>query len=212
MLSLSHSVFLSLFSDVQRVQYEKAGKRKVFPWSRGPATEFIAFADGFHGRTMGALALTWKEGYRTPFQPVMPGVHFAPYGDLDAVRKLAKRGRTAAIFAEPVQGEGGCRPAQADFLRGLRALCDELGILLVFDEVQCGLGRTGHLWAHQAVGVTPDIMTLAKPLAAGLPIGTKTHTCAHRMRLVLTRRMTLTPRALARVRTSRRAAVHAGCG
>jgi len=112
-----------------------------------------------------------QEGYRKPFEPLMPGVQFAAYGDLEAVRRMAKKGKTAAIFVEPVQGEGGCRPAQADFLRGLRALCDEIGALLVFDEVQCGLGRTGHLWAHQAVGVTPDIMTVAKPLAAGLPIG-----------------------------------------
>ncbi len=112
-----------------------------------------------------------QEGYRKPFEPLMPGVTFAPYGDLAAVRKLAKRGKTAAIFVEPVQGEGGVRPAQADFLRGLRALCDEIGALLVFDEVQCGLGRTGRLWAHEAVGVFPDIMTVAKPLAAGLPIG-----------------------------------------
>ena len=105
----------------------------------------------------------------------MPGVRFAPYGDLAAVRKLARAGRTAAIFAEPVQGEGGCRPANPEFLKGLRALCDEIGALLVFDEVQCGLGRTGTLWAHEATGVVPDIMTLAKPLAAGLPIGARMH-------------------------------------
>ena len=101
----------------------------------------------------------------------MPGAAFAPYGDLDVARKLVKRGKTAAVFVEPVQGEGGVYPAQTEFLRGLRALCDEAGALLVFDEVQCGLGRTGTLWAHEATGVTPDIMTLAKPLAAGLPIG-----------------------------------------
>jgi acetylornithine aminotransferase len=112
-----------------------------------------------------------QEGYRKPFEPIMPGVTFAPYGDLEAARKLVKRGKTAAIFVEPVQGEGGVRPAQAAFLKGLRELCDSTGTLLVFDEVQCGLGRTGHLWAHEAVGVTPDIMTVAKPLAAGLPIG-----------------------------------------
>ncbi len=112
-----------------------------------------------------------QEGYRKPFEPLMPGVSFAPYGDIDAVRKLAKRGKTAAIFCEPVQGEGGIRPANHDFLRALRALCDDIGALLVFDEVQCGLGRTGKLWAHEASGVTPDIMTVAKPLAGGLPIG-----------------------------------------
>ena len=101
----------------------------------------------------------------------MPGAAFAPYGDIQAVRKLARRGQTAAIFVEPVQGEGGIRPADPAFLKALRALCDDIGALLVFDEVQCGLGRTGRLWAHEASGVTPDILTVAKPLAGGLPIG-----------------------------------------
>ena len=180
----------------QRVKFEASKSRFRAPWAK-PASGFLAFADGFHGRTMGALALTWKaraqrqmsawlllpplrppthltqkqEGYRKPFAPVMPGVQFAPYGDLEAAVALIKRGKTAAVFVEPVQGEGGVRPAQAAFLAGLRAACDSAGALLVFDEVQCGLGRTGTLWAHEATGVTPDIMTLAKPLAAGLPIG-----------------------------------------
>lgn len=156
----------------QRVKWEKeqAAKRVRMPWSR-PATEFIAFSDCFHGRTMGALSLTWKEGYRKPFEPLIPGSHFAPFGDLAAVKKLARRGRTAAILVEPVQGEGGIRPADPAFLAGLRQLCDDIGALLIFDEVQCGLGRTGRLWGHEASGVTPDMMSLAKPLAAGLPIG-----------------------------------------
>lgn len=136
-----------------------------------PPTEIVAFSDGFHGRTMGALALTWKKQYRTPFQPVMPGAAFATYNDLDSARKVIQKGKTAAVFVEPVQGEGGCNPADPKFLQGLRELCDETGALLVFDEVQCGLGRTGSLWAYEPFGVTPDIMTLAKPLAGGLPIG-----------------------------------------
>lgn len=135
------------------------------------ATEFISFTNSFHGRTMGALALTSKEKYRTPFEPVMPGVKFVEYGNVEATKKAVQPGKTAAIFVEPVQGEGGIYSATRDFLKELRTLCDAVGALLVFDEVQCGLGRTGYLWAHQMYDVQPDIMTLAKPLAGGLPIG-----------------------------------------
>nr|XP_043606178.1 acetylornithine aminotransferase, chloroplastic/mitochondrial-like [Erigeron canadensis] len=134
-------------------------------------TEFISFTNSFHGRTIGALALTSKEHYRTPFEPVMPGVTFLPYGDIDAAEELISSGKIAAVFVEPIQGEGGIYSATKEFLKSLRAACDKAGSLLVFDEVQCGLGRTGYLWAHQAYDVTPDIMTLAKPLAGGLPIG-----------------------------------------
>jgi acetylornithine aminotransferase len=115
--------------------------------------------------------LTWKEAYRKPFGPLPPGHSFAVYGDLQSARAAIVKGKTAVVFIEPVQGEGGIFPADAAFLRGLRKVCDEAGAVLVFDEVQCGLGRTGHLWAHQAVGVYPDLMTVAKPLANGLPIG-----------------------------------------
>lgn len=120
---------------------------------------------------MGALALTSKENYRTPFEPVMPGVTFLEYGDAQAARQLILSGKIAAVFVEPVQGEGGIYTATKEFLQSLRAACDEAGALLVYDEVQCGLGRTGYLWAHELFGVYPDIMTLAKPLAGGLPIG-----------------------------------------
>ncbi|KAJ8423464.1 hypothetical protein Cgig2_010796 [Carnegiea gigantea] len=136
-----------------------------------PPMEFIAFSNCFHGRTMGALALTSKENYRLPFEPVMPGVAFLEYGDAEAARELILSGRIAAVFVEPVQGEGGIYTATKEFLQSLRAACDEAGVLLVYDEVQCGLGRTGYLWAHEAFGVYPDIMTLAKPLAGGIPIG-----------------------------------------
>lgn len=135
------------------------------------ATGFVAFSAGFHGRTLGALSLTSKPQYRAPFEPLMPGVEFAPYGDLEAAARAIKKGATAGVFVEPLQGEGGVHAATADFLRGLRRLCDDAGALLIFDEVQCGLGRTGRLWAHEPYGVAPDIMTLAKPLAGGLPIG-----------------------------------------
>mmetsp|Transcript_14950 Transcript_14950/g.32392 ORF Transcript_14950/g.32392 Transcript_14950/m.32392 type:complete len:459 (+) Transcript_14950:142-1518(+) len=133
--------------------------------------EIVSFTSCFHGRTMGALALTYKEGYKTPFLPVMPGHRLATYNDLESARKVIEKGKTCAVFVEPVQGEGGIYPASVEFLQGLRKLCDEAGALLVFDEVQCGLGRTGNLWGYQIAGVEPDIMTLAKPLAGGLPIG-----------------------------------------
>ncbi|KAH9323548.1 hypothetical protein KI387_018187, partial [Taxus chinensis] len=135
------------------------------------ATGFISFTNSFHGRTMGALALTSKEKYRTPFEPVMPGVTFVEFGNLEAAKKSIQLGNTAAVFVEPVQGEGGIYSATNEFLKELRTLCDNAGALLVFDEVQCGLGRTGKLWAYEAYDVQPDIMTLAKPLAGGLPIG-----------------------------------------
>ncbi len=131
---------------------------------------FVAFRGSFHGRTMGALALTDSEKYQAPFRPLMPGVTFAEFNNLDSAR-AAMNDETAAVIIEPVQGEGGIYPARDDFLRGLRALCDERGALLIFDEIQCGLGRTGKLWAYEWSGVTPDIMALAKPLAGGLPIG-----------------------------------------
>lgn len=133
--------------------------------------ELVSFTSSFHGRTMGALALTYKEQYKTPFFPMMPGHQLAEYNNLESARKVIQKGKTAAVFVEPVQGEGGCYPAKLEFLKGLRQLCDEAGALLVFDEVQCGLGRTGKLWGYELFGVEPDIMTLAKPLAGGLPIG-----------------------------------------
>ncbi len=135
-----------------------------------PKTHIVAFSGGFHGRTMGALSVTYKAQYREPFGPLVPGVAFAPFNDLAAARN-AITDQTCAIIVEPIQGEGGVNPATPEFLQGLRDLCDAHNALLIFDEVQCGLGRTGHLWAYEAYGVSPDIMTLAKPLAGGLPIG-----------------------------------------
>ncbi len=133
-------------------------------------TGFVAFRGSFHGRTMGSLALTDSEKYQAPFRPLMPGVTFANFDDLDSARAAITH-ETAAVFVEPVQGEGGVYPASSAFLRGLRELCNERGALLVFDEIQCGMGRTGKLWAYEHANVTPDMMTLAKPLAGGLPIG-----------------------------------------
>lgn len=133
-------------------------------------SQVVAFQGSFHGRSMGSLSLTAKEKYRQPFAPLIPGVSFVPFNDL-AAAAAAINAQTCAVFVEPIQGEGGVHPADPGFLRGLRELCDQHQALLVFDEVQCGLGRSGHLWAHQAFGVAPDMMSLAKPLAGGLPIG-----------------------------------------
>jgi predicted acetylornithine/succinylornithine family transaminase len=131
--------------------------------------ELLAFERSFHGRTAGALSLTWTAKYREPFEPLLPGVKFSAL-DLQAAA-AAITPQTAAVFLEPVQGEGGVRPVEPEFLKGLRQLCSERGALLVLDEVQCGLGRTGRLFAHQHAGITPDILTLAKPLGAGIPMG-----------------------------------------
>ncbi len=130
----------------------------------------VAFTGGFHGRTMGSLSATYKAQYREPFAPLVPGIVFAPFNDLAAAH-AAIDDDTCAVIVEPIQGEGGVNPATPHFLQALRAACDAHHALLIFDEVQCGLGRTGQLWGHQQFGVTPDIMTLAKPLAGGLPIG-----------------------------------------
>jgi len=132
--------------------------------------EIVAFDGSFHGRTLFTVSVTGNPAYWQGFEPMVPGVHFAPFGDLDAVK--AKVGpKTAAIIVEPMQGEGGVRPAPPGFLRGLREIADENGCLLIFDEVQVGMGRTGTLFAHEQHGVTPDVMTLAKALGNGIPIG-----------------------------------------
>ncbi len=132
--------------------------------------EIVSLKGSFHGRLFGSLAITDRPAYQAPFEPLMPGAHIVP-ATLDDVGAAVSAERTAAIVVEPVQGEGGVVPLPAELLRGLRAIADAANALLVFDEVQCGLGRTGHLFAYQATGVTPDILTLAKPLAGGLPMG-----------------------------------------
>jgi len=133
-------------------------------------TEFVCFEKAFHGRTMGALSTTWSPKYREPFEPLVPGVRFVPWNDLGAVAE-AVGPKTAAVMIEPVQGEGGIRPAEPEFLQGIAALARERGALLACDEVQCGLGRTGKMFGYQHAGITPDILTLAKPLGGGLPMG-----------------------------------------
>lgn len=133
-------------------------------------TEFIAFKGGFHGRTMGALSLTSDEQYRAPFQPLMPTVHHAVFNDLASVEALIGK-NTSAIIVEPIQWEEGVVAATDEFMQGLRNLCDQHGALLIIDEVQAGVGRTGKPWGYQNFLVQPDILTSAKALGGGLPIG-----------------------------------------
>ncbi|MCC6612083.1 MAG: aspartate aminotransferase family protein [Anaerolineae bacterium] len=132
--------------------------------------EIVCFSGAFHGRTLGALSLTPKDKYQKPFAPLMPGVVVAEFNDV-ASADAAITERTAAVIVEPVQGEGGINPATNEFLKALRRFCNERGALLIFDEVQAGMGRTGTLWSSDPSGVTPDIQVLAKALGGGMPIG-----------------------------------------
>jgi acetylornithine/N-succinyldiaminopimelate aminotransferase len=132
--------------------------------------DIITMRGAFHGRTMGALSATPTEKYQHGFEPLLPGFKYVPFGDLRAAERAIDN-RTAAILVEPIQGEGGVHVAPDGYLAGLRRLCDQSGALLMFDEVQTGMGRTGRLWAHQHWDVEPDVMTLAKALASGIPIG-----------------------------------------
>ena len=137
--------------------------------AKGRST-IISFEHSFHGRTYGAITVTGQEKYHKGFSPMLPGVVYAQYNDIDSVKALIDD-HTAAIIAEPLQGEGGIIPAEKSFLEGLRKLCDENDMLLIFDEVQCGLGRTGKPFCFQHYGVIPDILTSAKALGGGLPMG-----------------------------------------
>ena len=132
--------------------------------------EIIAMEDSFHGRSMGALSVTGTAAYREPFEPLIPGVRFARFNDLDSV-KANITDKTCAILLEPLQGEGGIHPATQGFMEGIRALCDEQDILMICDEVQCGMGRTGNMFAWQEYGVRPDILTMAKAIGNGIPVG-----------------------------------------
>ena len=132
--------------------------------------EIIAMNHSFHGRSMGALSVTGTEHYREPFEPLIGGVKFADFNDLESV-KAQITDKICAVITEVVQGEGGIYPAQKEFLEGLRALCDEKDIILIFDEIQCGMGRTGYYFAWQSYGVQPDVMTCAKALGCGVPVG-----------------------------------------
>ena len=143
-----------------------------YQFSKGHPEKFhiITFEGAFHGRTLATIAAGGQEKYLEGFGPKAPGFDQVPFGDLDAVRAVITDA-TAGILIEPVQGEGGIRPATNEFMRGLRQLCDEHGLLLILDEVQCGVGRTGKLFAHEWSGITPDIMAVAKGIGGGFPLG-----------------------------------------
>ncbi|WP_258358748.1 acetylornithine transaminase [Moorella sulfitireducens (nom. illeg.)] len=145
--------------------------RKYAKEHRGPESyEIITMRRSFHGRTLATLTATGQEKFHRGFAPLPAGFRYVPFNDLAGLR-AAVNPRTCAVMLEPVQGEGGVYAANKDYLQAVRALCDDEGLLLIFDEVQCGLGRTGYLFAYQYYGVEPDIMTLAKALAGGVPIG-----------------------------------------
>jgi predicted acetylornithine/succinylornithine family transaminase len=132
--------------------------------------EFVVMEGGFHGRTMGALSATPQESKQAPFAPLVPGFRVVPRNDAEALA-AAVSGRTAGVLLEPIQGESGIHPLDAEVLRAAREACDEHGALLIFDEIQCGMGRTGTMWAHEQAGVAPDVMAVAKGLGGGLPVG-----------------------------------------
>lgn len=148
----------------------KAARKYAYLRDNTTDHEIISMNHSFHGRTMGALAVTGNPRYREAFEPLIGTVKFAELNDFDSVKSQVTE-KTCAVILEPVQGEGGLYPASEDFLRKVRALCDEKDILLIFDEVQCGMGRTGYMYAWQRYGVRPDIMTSAKALGCGVPVG-----------------------------------------
>ena len=148
----------------------KAAKKYAYTRDGHAGHEIIAMNQSFHGRSIGALSVTGNAHYQEPFEPLMPGVKFAEYNNLESIKALVNE-KTCAIILETVQGEGGIYPADKAFLEGVRELCDEKDILLILDEIQCGMGRTGKMFAWQNYDVVPDIMTCAKALGCGVPVG-----------------------------------------
>lgn len=148
----------------------KAARKYSCTKYNGERYEIIAMNHSFHGRSLGALSVTGNAHYQAPFAPLIPGIRFADFNDLDSVKSQITD-KTCAIIMETIQGEGGIYPAEEAFLKGVRALCDEHDILLILDEIQCGMGRTGEMFAWQHYGVKPDVMTVAKALGNGVPIG-----------------------------------------
>lgn len=148
----------------------KAAKKYAYTRDGHAGHEIIAMQHSFHGRSIGALSVTGNAHYQEPFEPLLPGVKFAEFNNLDSVKALITD-KTCAIIMETVQGEGGIYPADEAFLSGVRELCDEHDILLILDEIQCGMGRSGKMFAWQKYNVKPDIMTAAKALGCGVPVG-----------------------------------------
>ena len=149
----------------------KTARRYHFANGQPERIDVYGFDGSFHGRTYGAINAAANPSYTNGFGPPMEGFHQLVFGDHEALKAAIANPNTAAIIVEPVQGEGGCRAIPEVCLRGLREMCDEYGVLIIFDEVQCGMGRTGKLWAHEWGGMTPDIMAIAKALGGGFPIG-----------------------------------------
>lgn len=147
----------------------KAARKYAYKKGTG-RYEFIAMKESFHGRSFGALSVTGHDAYRKPFEPLLPTVSFAEYNDLESVKALVTD-KTCAIILEPLQGEGGINLASEEFMQGIRKICDENEILMICDEVQCGMGRTGSMFAWQSFGVRPDILTMAKAIGNGIPVG-----------------------------------------
>lgn len=147
----------------------KAARRYAYTRQTG-RYEFIAMQNSFHGRSFGAVSVTGHDSYREPFEPLVRGVRFADFNDLESV-KAQVNDKTCAIILEPLQGEGGINLATREFIEGIRKICDDNGILMIFDEVQCGMGRTGSYFAWQGFGVKPDILTMAKAIGNGIPVG-----------------------------------------
>ena len=145
----------------RKYAYEKYGEERY---------EIVAMNHSFHGRSIGALSVTGNEKYQIPFRPLVPGIRFAEYNDLESVKAQITE-KTCAVILETVQGEGGVYPATEAFLKGVKALCEERDMLLILDEIQCGMGRTGYMFAWQEYGVEPDIMTCAKAIGCGVPVG-----------------------------------------
>ena len=148
----------------------KIARRYAYNKDNSHDHEIIAMNHSFHGRSLGALSVTGNNKYQEPFKPLIPGIKFADFNDLESVKTLVND-KTCAIIMETIQGEGGIYPATEEFLKGVRALCDEHDMLLILDEIQCGMGRTGDMFAWQKYGVKPDVMTAAKALGNGVPIG-----------------------------------------
>ncbi len=147
----------------------KAARKYAYTKKSG-RYEVVAMEHSFHGRTFGAVSVTGKDAYREPFEPLVPGVRFAEFNDLESV-KAAVNEKTCAIILEPLQGEGGINLATQEFMEGIRKICDEQDILMICDEVQCGMGRTGSMFAWQGFGVKPDILAMAKAIGNGIPVG-----------------------------------------
>ena len=148
----------------------KAARKYAYTKDGSTDHEIIAFNHSFHGRTMGALSVTGNNKYREPFEPGVGNIKFAEYNNLESVKALVNN-KTCAIIMETIQGEGGIYPAEPDFIKGIRKLCDDNGILLILDEIQCGMGRSGKMFAYEHYQVKPDILTVAKAVGCGVPVG-----------------------------------------